>query len=613
MRILLINLLLLFSIVGAQAQSQTAERWFRPVQTGKEEYKDVTFNGDTIRFFKGEWVETVAKGNERVIWDGGIIEDKTLASGYKQRSNEEVHYPINLTCTAVFDTVKVCHEVNDTISCVVINQSLNKIITRDFRIPGEIVIPSLDSTMVLRFAPEGHASVTMKVTSIAGYGVPVIVSAPEPEPEPKSIPWLYIIIGASVFLIGGVITFVIIWIKRKNGTPAGEAGNTTPDTVPSSSHEPEKDSSKEISDDDLKRKVQTCESEIEGLKRSVERIKQEKTAVENELKAANETIASADARKEEAIRQLKTAHDKEVTNLTTQIESIKAQVESVRNKAREEQEAQLARFNEEKAHLDENIKELKENLAETSTELDETKVKLEHTESALESANETIADRDRSLTKFNAILSEVPYAKEYAGLVVKLMDLAEEVNTSALAMLDLDVADPYNLMKYISRYSKSVASLDMRTLNAELKMLEAGNMVLVGSPLATYNRNNSEEDLRMSTCQYFFTSYLQKMVDALVVLNESMAGADRLVDGVVKDDVLVFMTYRERIQKICDELGIVVENVRLFDKVGEKIDLSAQLVDIGFATGDIVDMENALVYLNGSHRPEVKVKVKVQE
>jgi hypothetical protein len=92
-----------------------------------------------------------------------------------------------------------------------------------------------------------------------------------------------------------------------------------------------------------------------------------------------------------------------------------------------------------------------------------------------------------------------------------------------------------------------------------------------------------------------------------------MAGADRLVEGVTPDDVKVFADYREQLQSLCSKLGIIVENVRLFDKIGEKIDLNAQLVDVGFSTGDILDMENAVVYLEGSHRPEVKVRVKVQE
>ena len=247
------------------------------------------------------------------------------------------------------------------------------------------------------------------------------------------------------------------------------------------------------------------------------------------------------------------------------------------------------------------------------TELNSTRQTLAQTQQALADANAKILSLNESLAKYNSILTDVPFAKDYAKLVGKFLSVANELNASALSMLDLDVDDPYNLMKYLTRYAKTVASIDMPTLTAELKMLEKGNMVLVGSTLATYNKTNSLDELKSSTIQYFFTSFLQKWIDALVVLNESMAGADRLVDGVTSANVKIFESYRTRIQQVCSELGVIVENVHLFDKIGEKIDLSAKLVDIGMATGDIVDMENAVVYLEGSRRPDVKIKVKVQE
>ena len=566
MRSLFISLMLLVSLIGAQAQS-TGEIWYRPANVGNAEFKDAVVDGQTIRFFKGEWLETEAKGKGNIVvrtFSGDVAAtlqtDSQSIGDHKLRTNETSYAPLTLKLSARVDTVVVA--CADTVTCMVISQTRNKILEAKATIPGEIVLPGLDSAEVLRFAPEKHASVIVPVAKIKGYGVPLPKvdsdSDSDPNPNPSNL-YLYIGLGvAALLLIGGVVWFVLAR-KRKSGE-------------------------KQQSEGAVEEKLARYERELVEKDNTVSLLTSAKTTLETTLEMTKKDLADAQAKLNTIREEVKQEYQKEIEDLKTDIETLKS-----------------------------NHDEVKQELGTTKGELTTTKDKLSDTETKLEKSQAEVASLNQSLVKFNTILAEVPFAMEYASLVDKLLDLSDKINASAIKMLELDVEDPYNLMKYISRYAKTLSALDMRTLNAELKMLEKGNMVLVGSTLATYNKANSEEDLKASTCQYFFTSYLQKLIDGLVVLNESMAGADRLVEGVTPDDVKVFADYREQLQSLCSKLGIIVENVRLFDKIGEKIDLNAQLVDVGFSTGDILDMENAVVYLEGSHRPEVKVRVKVQE
>lgn len=606
MRLILTNFLLLISILGVQAQTSD-EKWFRPIKVDNAEFKDAVIDGDTIRFFKGEWLETVAKGSGDVILGIDTLHvDAQSIGDYKKRTKDNSYSPISLTLTAVLDTVEVTYNGVDTIACMIINQTRNVIISHDFRIPGKIVLPGLDSLEVLRFAPKSRASVVANVSSIDGYGVAVTIPDKPSEPGEPNINKILIYIGAAVLvlLIVGALVWFIFAHKRNVKT---DANNESGDKQEAEVGHEEPDSKKELpGSESLVDKVKKYEAEIAEKDSSIDALKKEKMAIEERLNEAEKSLETAKTKISTIKDELKKEYEAKIGDLESDIRSLQIHHD-------EEIQSLNSSHAQQMTDLSQQIEGIKTALASTSVELQDTRVKLKDTEDALDNSKAEVVSLNQSLVKFNTILSEVPFAMEYAAMVGKLLNLAEEINLSALRMLDLDLEDPYNIMKYISRYAKVLSSLDMQTLNAEVKMLEKGNVVLVGSTLATYNRNNSEEDLKTSACQYFFTSYLQKLIDGLVVLNESMAGADRLVDGVTKDDVKVFVDYRIQLQELCLKLGVVVENVRLFDKVGEKIDLSAQLVDIGFSTGDIVDMENAVVYLEGARRPEVKVRVKVQE
>ena len=610
MRLLLTNLLMLIFISSASAQTQK-EIYYRPIKTDKLDHVDVVLNNDTIRFFNGEWVETAAKNSGDIVLGSDILKTDALKiTDYKKRTMDTIYAPLNLTLKASYDTVEVTYGGEEKISCVVINQSCNKIIDT-LVIPGKEVFPGLDSTHVLRFAPMNKASVIVNVSSIEGYGVPVAV--PEPEPVDPGINPLYFYIGLGVVALLLVCGIVWFFMKRKRkaatnqsaeesvvteGQPQDDSDTLIQGKQPvNDAIDAKQDAVKKAAMEAAKQAeiIRQYERELSDERKKMKKLADDNKALEERLSRSKGEIKSLEEKLDSIKDELKKQHEKE-------IEGINARIEVAEK-----------RHNEEVQSLKNTNGELRDNLAKTNGILDETKNQLANTEDLLAKANDEIVSANKSLEKFTNILSEVPFAIDYAANVSKLLSVADEINNSAIKMLDLDLEDPYNIMKYISRYAKTLSMIDMQTLYAELKMLAKGNMVLVGSSLATYNKSNSAEDLKNSTIQYFFTSYLQKLVDGLVVLNESMAGADRLVDGVKAENVKVFANYRTKLQELCSLLGIVVENVCLFDKVGEKIDLRVELVDIGFSTGDIVDMENAIVYLQGARRPDTKVRVKAQE
>lgn len=683
MRILLTNLLLLFTIIGAQAQQHGG--WFRSVNVKSDEsYKDVKVDENTtIRFFKGEWVETVAEKNGDIIVNGNTLPTDAHSLGaWKSRTQDTAHSPLSIVCTAVVDTISVEYDGADSIACMVINQSRNDIISQDFSIPGKIVISNLQPTDILRIAPENRVSTVVKVSDIIGYGEllpltlafevvdgyitvkstsaeeftcsvrstgnnkviindfkipgrfniddieltdslsfevekhkPYIVSTANIIPDrPQYMLYIYIGVGVLGLLL---ITGALVWfiVSRKRTTKhideeliaSEDSYNAEIDGVEQRSNDGNNQSKKPAPKyKSLEEMVKLYERKINEITRERDQLSEESTLLKESIRKAENRATDAEQRVESISKELQEKYEQKIAKLNEEV--INAE-----KRANERIMDEQKKHEEEIVRLNDNINKLRNELTNTQTELSKTTETLHTLEAKLKDAYAQIQSLNSSLTKYNTILTDVPFAKEYAALVSKLLVLSNDINRSALGMLELNVDDPYNLMKYISRYAKTLSTIDMQTLNAELKMLEMGNMVLVASTLATYDKSNSEEDLQSSTLQYFFTSYMQKMIDGLVVLNESMAGSHHLVDGVTEEDVKVFIDYRTRLQNICEELGIVVENVRLFDKVGEKIDLSVKLVDIGLASGDIVDMENAIVYLAGSRKPDTKVRVKVQE
>ena len=250
---------------------------------------------------------------------------------------------------------------------------------------------------------------------------------------------------------------------------------------------------------------------------------------------------------------------------------------------------------------------------QTDAELRKTKEYLKKTTDNLNVANKTIKTLEDAQAKFTNVLTYVPFAEDYTKKVMALLNVVDQMNKSATKLLDVEtVEDPYHITKSLAKFAKAIADIDMAQFYTDIKMITEGQMVLKDTTIATYDQNLDNEQLHNSLKIYFFDTYLAKYINAAVVLNESCIGLDRLVKGLTKNDVMAFLKYREELEQCVDQLEIEVETTHLFDKVGQKIDLRVTLVNAGFATGDILEIENCFVYLKGGQRPDSKIFVKAQ-
>ena len=174
MKKLLVNLLLFVPILGIQAQQENTERWFRPINVSNDEHKDAIVEKDTIRFFKGEWLEVVAKGQGDVLLGKDtLFVDAQKLTNWKDGQSANSYHPLKLKCTASGDSlIKVFHEGKDTVSCMVIIQTRNEKLISEFKVPGVIKLKelkvTLEKTDILRFSPEKKAAVVFEVGKIEG-------------------------------------------------------------------------------------------------------------------------------------------------------------------------------------------------------------------------------------------------------------------------------------------------------------------------------------------------------------------------------------------------------------------------------------------------------------
>ena len=331
-----------------------------------------------------------------------------------------------------------------------------------------------------------------------------------------------------------------------------------------------------------KKKTIDAEAKYDKLKDSFDEKVKEK--VEKIQKDSEKTIQKAEKERDDAIKEKDDISDK----LNAQFEKTKKELV----------EAKVS---------------IQKKYDQTDAELRKTKEYLKKTTDNLNVANKTIKTLEDAQAKFTNVLTYVPFAEDYTKKVMALLNVVDQMNKSATKLLDVEtVEDPYHITKSLAKFAKAIADIDMAQFYTDIKMITEGQMVLKDTTIATYDQNLDNEQLHNSLKIYFFDTYLAKYINAAVVLNESCIGLDRLVKGLTKNDVMAFLKYREELEQCVDQLEIEVETTHLFDKVGQKIDLRVTLVNAGFATGDILEIENCFVYLKGGQRPDSKIFVKAQ-
>ncbi|MDE5886630.1 MAG: hypothetical protein K2H46_03475, partial [Muribaculaceae bacterium] len=217
-------------------------------------------------------------------------------------------------------------------------------------------------------------------------------------------------------------------------------------------------------------------------------------------------------------------------------------------------------------------------------------------------------------TSFRKLLSRVTDSQPYCESVLRLIDLAKRIQESASALMGSDLEDKYFVYKPLALYFGKLNLINLVNFYSDVEMISKTGFVLKGTPLASYDQTLPKPELESMTKNYFFTTYLKAYIDAIVVLNESLAGLHYLVEDVKPSDVKKFAGYRGEIEEISRRLGINILTVKVFDAVGTNIDLQATEIDAGVEKhGAILEIENCKVSLIGGAPNKERIVVKIQK
>lgn len=325
-----------------------------------------------------------------------------------------------------------------------------------------------------------------------------------------------------------------------------------------------------------------------------------KQSKEEQLNEIKKELVSAEKQKSELESKYKVLK-KDFDKVQAQVNTIKEECDRVYNDRYSKLQTEKERVDKERVALYEQCMTLSGNVKSL--------------EQQLANAEEIISAQEKEMTVYKEKVTFVPFAESYCNNIMKLISIAGKVANEAVILSNSQIVDdPWHILKAISKYSASVWGINMVKFLSEVEMVCSAQVVLKGTLLARYGSDMSADELENSLKNYFFNSYLDKFINALVVFNESMAGIDGLVKGISNSDTEKFRIYREEINEVLKALGITVLSVKLFDDIGQKLDLQVEVGDFGnFNPGTILEIGNCIVYLTGGNKPEAKIKVKVQE
>ena len=308
-------------------------------------------------------------------------------------------------------------------------------------------------------------------------------------------------------------------------------------------------------------------------------------------------------------------HNKEVEKLKREKEAVEGKVKTIAEERDKIHKRKYDDLQAEKLQVEKNLENVTEKYRNKISENEELQADLRNKKSLIENKEKEIGNLNSEMQNYRERVDFVPYAVNYGKIVKDAIEIATQVSKAAADLLDKPgIDDVWHIVKAISKYNTAMLDIDLEQFYTEVQMINNGQIVLKGTMISKFNTECTKDELDYSIKSYFFNSYLKRYMDALIVFNESMAGIDRLTVGVEKADVAKFNDMRTKIEQLLNKLGITADYVKLFDNIGEKIDLQAEVGDYGdFSSGTILEVENCIVYLTGGNKPETKIKVKIQE
>ncbi len=347
------------------------------------------------------------------------------------------------------------------------------------------------------------------------------------------------------------------------------------------------------------------QTKVESAQRQVEEAEKKRKAAEDSQQAAIEVAVKKEKElQEKEMNRLKEDKRKADERAETAEKSKKKAVEDAVKKEKEAHDKEEKRLND-------FVEKQKVELTRTKDSLESTLNELKDTKDDRDKKNLKIEQLEKAQEEFTLSLTSVPFATAYSKQVLDLLDLGRLIRTSAYAVLDIDVDDPYFIMKAVSRFGKMMDDIDVDKFLVDVNMVAKAKFIFKDSSLATFNGENKDIDNIVRS--YFFNQYLEKYVNALMVLNESMTGLKLLLPEL-KSQVDKFEKFRTELLALAKKLNITVLYVKVGDMAGENVDLKAKPVDVEIGKpGQILEVENCIVYLTDSRKPQTKIKVTIKK
>lgn len=358
-------------------------------------------------------------------------------------------------------------------------------------------------------------------------------------------------------------------------------------------------------------KILEIQNKYNSLDLSLEQEQKAKENLEKRLQSANNKLEDEKQNREAIITQ-KVQKAEEAAK--KKIEAANERAARAEEKSKTIKDELNAKFDVERRTAKEKEDQLKSKLSATQSLLDEANKTLQSTKNTLKQTEQMVENLTAETESFHKHLSGAIDSIPYCENIVRLVDLANRIQEAAGKLLQSDMEDKYFVYKPLALYFAKMSSINMQNFYTDVEMVAKTGFVIKGSLLASYDTKLSKDDITNMTRIYFFTNYLKTYVNALVVLNESLAGLNYLAEDAKISEIRIFAKFRQEIEEITRTLGINVLTVKLYDSVGVNTDLLATEVDAGVEKhGAILEIENCKVSLINGAPDNERIRVKIQK
>lgn len=618
------RILIAFGLLASSALTCPAEEsveWVAPVK------QKTTLEIDSVpyHFDLGQWYQITGKDNGMLMLNGNILQIKADDVLDMTKCDSLVnHAPRGLA-----DKLRI---VNDSIlyfdfstfedSCDVklFNMATGESFkTMPINKPDSMVFSknSIDRKGMLLIAPADNL---VEIVDLSALKSEKVAPAEEVKEETKGFDLdTIILISAGVLVLIAVVVFFSL--KLRSSRKAAE--EKTEETGDGNADGDASDDSKEEGDSDGSGEVHQPSEEPAPDPVAMQQKIQELTVLnraltiqlEKEKAGRDQMIEKEKARIERDAQKLVDEARKEADKEKQRAKKAEDRAYAAEEEARATEAKVTEKFKGQIDVINSQLDKAKETLKQRNDELRTVNGELTDEKKAHTDAQNTIVRLSAAIRRFDDKLGDAAFAQAYCRNILRLLEVADNVQKSATDTLKADIDDPYFVYKAIAAFTAKLDNINIGSFYSDVDMVSNTGFVPKGTPLATYDPKLPKSELDELTKNYFFSSYLKDYINALVVFNESMIGLAHLVPDMPAALVRPFEQYRAQIQAAVAALGINVLSVKIFDFVHNNTDLLATEVDGGYDTpGVILEIENCLVSLSGAPRDGgERIRVKVQQ